>query len=169
MLYITSFNTIFVILCFIYVYLKEKDYQKKRNLYAQLFESMSQEIHFIKKSINEQKHYVDKQPKFDDNRMQESIKKQSIKILNDVLPDIIDSIHKLDESFKSFKNKIQIQNEDISKQVKQYSDLSKYTDSSTDDRQIIRMYESGKSSIEISRKLGIAKSEIDLIIKMHKA
>ena len=169
MLYITSFNTIFVILCFIYVYLKEKEYQKKRDIYAQLFENITQELHFVKKNINEQKIKIEKSPKFDKNKMQESIKKQTIHILNDVLPSIIDSINQLDESFKSFKENTNSTTQELQKKVNQYSNLASYNGEDIDNRQVIKMYENGRSSEDISKKLGVSKSEIDLIIKMHNS
>ena len=168
MLYITAFNTIFVILCFLYVYLKEREYKKQIDLYMQLFENINQEIHFLKKSINENKKKQDTEPKFNEVKMQDSIKKQSISILNEVLPSIIDSIHQLNKTFNDFKTKTNNENQEMQKKVKEYTSLSTHS-SPIDSRQIIQLHKSGKSSEEISGKLGIPKSEIDLAIKMDKS
>jgi hypothetical protein len=151
------------------VYLKEKEYQKKRDIYAQLFENITQEIHFIKKNINEQKIKIEQSPKFDKNKMQESIKRQTIHIINDVLPSIIDSINQLDESFKNLKSNTQTTNEELQKKVNQYINLSNYNNEDIDNRQVIKLYENGRSSEDISKKLNASKSEIDLIIKMHNS
>lgn len=166
MLYITSFNTIFVILCFIYVYLKEKEYKNKRDIYAQIFENITQEIHFVKKSMNEHKNKIEKEPKFNEAKMKESIKQQTISILNEVLPSIIDSIHKLDKTFNEFKKQANKDTSDMQKKVKEYSGLSSYNDS-IDERQVLRLYDTGQNSEDIANKLGLAKSEVDLVIKMH--
>ena len=163
MLYVTSFNTIFVILCFTYVYLKEKEYQAKRDIYAHFFEKINQEIHFLKKTINEQTKQISQVPRVDEKRINDNIKKQAVGLINEVIPPIVESIQKIDESFRIFKQRTTDAASKMEKKVQNYTDISP---ESIDNSQVLRLHTSGLSSDEISQKLGIPKGEIDFIIKM---
>jgi hypothetical protein len=166
-LYITSFNTIFMTLCFIYIYSKEKAYKSNKDLYTKIFTDIDQEIHFIKKSINEHTKEIGKKPTIDEDKIKENMKKQTISILNEVLPSVIDSIQKLDNALSDFKKSSYKQYDEIKKQTKEYTNLTS-KNAVVDNRQILNLYENGKSSEEISLQLGVPKSEIDLAIKMSK-
>ena len=78
-LYITSFNTIFMTLCFIYIYSKEKAYKSNKDLYTKIFTDIDQEIHFIKKSINEHTKEKSKKPTIDEDKIKENMKAKKIK------------------------------------------------------------------------------------------
>ena len=146
-----------------YVYMKEKEYQAKRDIYAHFFEKINQEIHFLKKTINEQTKQISQVPRVDERKINDNIKKQTLSLINEVVPPIVESIQKIDESFRIFQKKTVDSTAKIEKKVQNYTDISP---ESIDNSQVIRLHSSGLDSEEISQKLGIPKGEIEFIIKM---
>lgn len=151
---------IFLLLLFFVMYFKDLESNRKFERYARSIEDLNRQIHQLRQSLakkNEHDKILADEIKLDIH------KKVQDEINTRVLP-LLDSLQDIEDIISSFKND---QQERMVKLEQRTKSINLPNSSTSNEKQVIQAYNSGKKIHEIARDLRIGLGEVEFILKMH--
>lgn len=153
---------IFLVLLFLVIYFKDLESNRKFERFERAIEDLNHQNHQLRQSLAH-KNETDR-VWLDDVKL-EFHKKVQDEINTKVLP-LLDSLKDIEDVISSFRSDQQERIVKLEQRAKSMNIISP-TSSTSNEKEVIQAYNSGKKVHEIAKDLRIGLGEVEFILKMH--
>lgn len=149
-----------LVLLFLVVYFKDQESNKKFERFERIIEDLNRQNHQIKQALLRKDSEKDSLENLK-NQFQYSAKEE---VAEQVAP-ILSSLREIESIIEEFKGEQENRIAKLEERTKTFT-LSQNA-STSNEKQVIQLYKSGKNMQEIAKDLRIGLGEVEFILKMH--
>ncbi len=149
---------LFLIIIFIYMYIKDSEVNRKFYLYEKAIEDLNKKIYTLEKNSKNTKKKIDIDEirEYIDEKIEENIEK--------ITSFVVESHNKTENSIKEIMNSLTEKMNTVDEKIKKYSTLPDTYQSN--DKRVVSLYNKGLTVSEIAKNLRMGIGEVELVLKI---
>jgi len=150
--------SLFLIIIFIYMYIKDSEISRKFYLYEKAIEDLNKKIYTLEKNSKNVKKEIDIDEirEYIDERIEENIEK--------ITSFVVESHNKTEKSVKEIVDNLMEKIDIVDEKIKKYSALPDTYQSN--DKRVVSLYNNGLTVSEIAKNLRMGIGEVELVLKI---